>query len=142
MEASRCVISSGNRWGAILSPALCACSAMTRSSVNPPRGGPLACPPALCRAGADVVSPLLEVDAGRLRDIVRDVVSARARTELVDEDPAIGQLVFVHRSRIFGFPDTIWIQTVDLQPHASIIMYSRSNVGLWDLGVNRRRVRA
>ncbi len=85
-------------------------------------------------------SPLFSLGSEELGAIVRSIISAQARTEFVGEDPDIGQLVFVQRSRIFGFVDTIWIQTVDLEPKASVIMYSRSNVGFWDLGVNRRRV--
>ena len=85
-------------------------------------------------------SPLFDLEPEDLGEIVRSIISAQARTEFVGEDPDIGQLVFVQRSRIFGFVDTIWIQTVDLEPKVSLIMYSRSNVGFWDLGVNRRRV--
>ena len=100
----------------------------------------LACPNLTCAAKADVESPLFSLGSEELGAIVRSIISAQARTEFVGEDPDIGQLIFVQRSRIFGFVDTIWIQTVDLEPKASVIMYSRSNVGFWDLGVNRRRV--
>lgn len=102
----------------------------------------LACPPATCAANTDLESPHFDLRAEQLEDIVRRVVSAQARTELAQEDPEIGQLVFVQRSRIFGFADTIWIQTVDQESQASLIIYSRSNLGFWDLGVNRRRVRS
>ena len=100
----------------------------------------LACPPATCTANAELRSPQFDLRADELADIVRRVVTAQARTELAHEDNEIGQMVFVQRSRIFGFADTIWIQTVGDQPHASLIVYSRSNIGVWDLGVNRRRV--
>ena len=100
----------------------------------------LACPPATCTAEAEMESPLLALEAEQLREIVRNVVSAQARTEFAGEDPDIGQLVFVQRSWLFGFPDTIRIQTVDLESDTSLIIYSRSNAGYWDLGVNRRRV--
>ena len=51
------------------------------------------------------------------------------------------QLVFVQRSQFLGFPDTIWIQGVSVDFGASLIIYSRSNYGYWDLGVNRERIR-
>ena len=102
----------------------------------------LACPPATCTATPDIESPLFELSAGQLAEIARQTIDAQARTELVGEDPAINQVVFVQRSKLFGFADTIWIQIVDLEPRASVIIYSRSNFGFWDLGVNRRRVRA
>lgn len=100
----------------------------------------MACPPATCTAEADLQSPHFALEAEQLADIVRSVVTAQARTELAREEPEIGQLVFVQRSRIFGFADTIWIQTIDDESRASVIVYSRSNLGFWDLGVNRRRV--
>lgn len=125
----------------------CACSVNTepadlrtlerRSSPN----DALACPPSTCTAKAEMDSPSFDLQAGQLVEIVRNVISAQARTELVDEDPEIGQLVFVQRSRIFGFADTIRIQAVELESQSSLIVYSRSNFGYWDLGVNRRRVR-
>ena len=96
----------------------------------------------MCQAKPDIESPPFKLQAEQLGEIVRDVITAQVRTELVNEDSEIDQLVFVQRSKLFGFADTIWIQTVDLKPHASIIMYSRSNFGFWDLGVNLRRVRA
>ena len=102
----------------------------------------LACPPAICSATSDMEPSPLDLGAEQLGEVVRKVISAQPRTELVGEDPDLGQLVFVQRSRIFGFADTIWIQTVDLEPEVSLIMYSRSNFGFWDLGVNRRRVSA
>ncbi len=102
----------------------------------------LACPPATCKAKPDIESPPFKLKAEQLGEIVRDVVTVQARTELVGEDSVIDQLVFVQRSKLFGFADTIWIQTVDLRSHASIIIYSRSNFGFWDLGVNLHRVRA
>ncbi len=100
----------------------------------------LACPPAICSAKAEMESPPLAIEAEQLREIVHNVITAQARTEFAGEDSDIGQLIFVQRSRLFGFPDTIWIQTVDLESNISLIIYSRSNVGFWDLGVNRRRV--
>ena len=101
----------------------------------------LACPPATCKAKPDIESPPFKLQSEKLGEIVREIVPAQARTELVGEDSEIDQMVFVQRSKLFGFADTIWIQTVDLKPHASIIIYSQSNFGFWDLGVNHRRVR-
>jgi len=101
----------------------------------------LACPPATCKAKPDFESPRFQLQSEQLGAIVREIIPAQARTELVGEYPEIDQMVFVQRSELFGFADTIWIQTVDLKPHASIIIYSQSNFGFWDLGVNGRRVR-
>jgi uncharacterized protein (DUF1499 family) len=69
------------------------------------------------------------------------VIRAEPRTELVGSDPNLNQLVFVQRSALLRFPDTIWIQGASLDTGATIIIYSRSNYGYSDLGVNRDRVR-
>jgi len=102
----------------------------------------LACPPGICRAAPDVESPLFAISRTELTDMVREVFKARPRTELVGEDAALGQLVFVQRSRLFGFPDTVWVQGAGIDGRASVIIYSRSNYGYWDFGVNRARVRS
>ena len=101
----------------------------------------LACPPGGCGAEADIESPLFDIPAQELDAIARTVISTRPRTEVAEEDKTLGQTVFVQRSQVFGFPDTIWVQIVDLVPRSSLILYSRSNYGYWDLGVNLRRVR-
>ena len=101
----------------------------------------LACPPGLCRAKADFQSPIFALEENDLMKRVEAVLTAEPRTALVGKDPALDQLVFVQRSALFGFPDTIWIQATDVDQRTSLIVYSRANYGYWDLGVNRDRVR-
>ena len=100
----------------------------------------LACPPGICRANSDFESPVFAIGKTKLTDIALTAFKAQPRTELVRRDSALDQMVFVQRSRLFGFPDTIWIQGETIDEQASIIIYSRSNYGYWDLGVNRERV--
>ena len=102
----------------------------------------LACPAGLCRSQPDFDSPVFSVDKKNLLERAKTVITEEPRTELVGEDPALDQLVFVQRSAIFGFPDTVWIQGTNVGARTSIIVYSRSNYGYWDMGVNRSRVRA
>jgi len=101
----------------------------------------LACPAGMCRAAPDFESPVFAADGKALMDAAAAAVRARPRTELVGRDAALDQLVFVERSRLFGFPDTIRIQGARAGAGATVIIYSRSNYGYWDLGVNRDRVR-
>ena len=67
-------------------------------------------------------------------------ISAEPRTQFIGKNDRLRQLIFVQRSRIFKFLDTIWIQAVDRGSDTSILIYSRSSYGYWDLGANRRRV--
>jgi len=133
---------------AALAPLAAGCAADTRAvdlRTIERSGAPndaLACPAGACRAAADFESPAFALEPGALMAAVRRVVAARPRTELVARDAALDQLVFVERSRLFGFPDTIRVQGARAAGGASVIVYSRSNAGYWDLGVNRARVRA
>jgi len=101
----------------------------------------LACPPRLCRAEADFESPIFRTTKTELINQARKVIKAEPRTKLIGSSSTLDQLVFVQRSQLFGFPDTIWVQGSEVDLRASLIIYSRSNYGYWDLGVNRTRIR-
>lgn len=100
----------------------------------------LACPAGACSTPAEIVSPVLALSPEILLERARAVLAREPRTELVAEDKALRQLVFVQRSAVFGFPDSVWVQAVAAGEGASAIVYSRSNYGTWDFGVNRKRV--
>lgn len=100
----------------------------------------LACPPGTCSAAADIESPVVDADADTLLERARTTLSRQPRTELTGEDPSLKQLVFVQRSRLLGFTDTVTVQAVKVGDGASLIVYSKSDVGYWDIGVNRSRV--
>lgn len=109
----------------------------TRSSAH----DALVCPEELRHVPADFDSPAFAVSGYDLISVVEALISPEPRTRLVAKDATLQQLVFVQRSRIFRFPDTIWFQAVERGSETAILIYSRSNYGYWDLGVNRRRVR-
>lgn len=100
----------------------------------------LACPAGVCRAAADIESPTIDLPAAALLERARQLLAREPRTELVAGDPDLHQLVFVQRSALFGFPDTVWVQAAETAAGPSVIVYSRSTYGYWDLGVNRARV--
>lgn len=104
----------------------------------------LACPVGISRVPVDIECPDFAVSETELLTGIQALISAEPRTKFVAHNDALRQLVFVQRSRLFRFPDTIWIQVVnpvDPGDNVSLIIYSRSNYGYWDLGVNKRRVR-
>lgn len=100
----------------------------------------LACPAGVCRADADFESPTFDLSRQALLDRAAAIIAARPRTERVRTDPGLIQIVFVQRSRLFAFPDIIWIQSAGTDQRASLILYSRSRYGYWDLGVNSARI--
>ena len=100
----------------------------------------LACPLRTCSAAADIESPVFAVAPEVLMRALRQAIETEPRTELAAEAPALNQAVYVQRSALFRFPDTVWVQSVALPEGASVIIYSRSNYGYGDFGVNRERV--
>lgn len=101
----------------------------------------LAAPTGITAAEPDLTVPSYAVPAERLRAALRGVAEAEPRTSLVAEHPGLDQLVFVQRSGFFGFKDRIEAQIVTQPEGVSVILYSRSLTGGWDLGVNRKRLR-
>lgn len=100
----------------------------------------LACPPGICAAKADFEVPIYPLEPAALSALIDRVVAGEPRTELVAESAAIDQLTYVQRSETLGLPDVIRVQVVAVQGGASAILHSRSRYGLWDFGVNKKRL--
>lgn len=106
----------------------------------------LACPADACAAKPDLVTQPVALSAAALAEKVARVLPAEPRTELVSRDAAAAdgsvRFVLVQRSFVFRFPDTVnvLVRPVDAQ-HASLAVYSRSNYGRGDFGVNLARVK-
>lgn len=101
----------------------------------------LVCPPGVCAAAADRASRTYPVPAERLAEAWTAVVAAAPRTRPIAADPAALLFAFEQRSALFGFRDTILVRFIPLATDRSTLaIYSRSEVGYWDLGVNSRRV--
>jgi hypothetical protein len=102
----------------------------------------LVCPRERCAAVADEEGPRYGVPAAALYVAAREVLGRQPRTTVVREEAEALRLVLVQRSRVCRFPDTVTVQVFALADGGSTLaIYSRSNYGRADLGVNRRRVR-
>ncbi len=100
----------------------------------------LACPPGICKAEADFESPVFGRTPEEVARALRQAIEGQPRIELAAAVQEPKQDVYVQRSAVFRFPDTIWVQPVALPQGSSVIIYSRSNYGYGDFGVNRERV--
>jgi len=134
---------------ALASFALAACSADTAgvdfaTLVRPSSPNTyLVCPKDRCAAAADEEGPVYAVPPAQLFERARTLLAAEPRTELVQDQPAALRLVLVQRSFFFRFPDTITVQVFPLPDgNATLAVYSQSNYGHGDFGVNKGRVRA
>ena len=102
----------------------------------------LACLPQFCAAKADVPAPIIARPFGDVFLAVQDAVVHEPGLEQVDADSGQGMLRFVQRSPIMGFPDTINVKVVPTADGASaVLIYSRSQLGEGDMGVNLARVK-
>ncbi len=103
----------------------------------------LVCPPAFCEvAKSDLAAPVFAMNADDLRRAVRAVAEAEPGVERVYADARDMHDRYVARSRFFRFPDTIDVEIIPLDSNRSTLaLYSRSQLGSSDFGVNLQRLR-
>lgn len=102
----------------------------------------LACPERFCRnARPDIVSPVFPVPAEQLREIVAGVAREDPETQIVYSARWEDQDRYVARTRLMRFPDTINVLVLPISADESTLaLYSRSQIGYSDWGVNRKRI--
>jgi uncharacterized protein (DUF1499 family) len=88
-----------------------------------------------------LVPPLFAVDANGLRAAMAKVIESEPRIALVQTNDTALTDRYIQRSALLGFPDTVVVRYIE-QPdgRSSLAMYSRSQLGRSDLGVNKARL--
>jgi uncharacterized protein (DUF1499 family) len=101
----------------------------------------LACPQDICIAKSDLISPIFAVGAPDLARVFAKVIASEPGVEQVAlSDGGLTQR-YIQRTKIMRFPDTIIVRFIDLgDGRSTIAIYSRSQLGEADFGVNRARV--
>ena len=101
----------------------------------------LACPQNICTAKSDVIPPIFALSAPELAKVFATVIASEPSVEQVAfEDGGLTQR-YVQRTKIMRFPDTIVVRFIDLgDGRSTIALYSRSQLGESDFGVNRARI--
>lgn len=101
----------------------------------------LAAPPGFGAAPADVPSPTYPLPPQRLSAVLLKALEQESDLARVDDGSDPSHLRFVQRSRVMRFPDTVDVRILPAEGGAaSLAIYSRSQLGRWDFGVNRARV--
>ena len=101
----------------------------------------LACPPGICQVQSDVTPPIYAVTAADLRAAFAKAISAEPRLTAVATDDATMTGRYIQRSALMRYPDTIVVRFFDLpEARSTIALYSRSQLGHGDMGVNRARI--
>lgn len=100
----------------------------------------LLCPPDFCKSSRpDQISPVFSVPADRLLELFRQIAMADDNVVRYDHTP--DQDRFVQRSPRLHFPDTISARFIAVDEITSTLaVYSRSQIGYSDWGVNEKRV--
>jgi uncharacterized protein (DUF1499 family) len=101
----------------------------------------LACPTELCGATSDIVSPLFSTSASDLQLAFSKVIASEERVTKVEANDRDRTERYIQRSRLMGFPDTIVVRfIVRPEGRSTLALYSRSQLGRGDFGVNRARI--
>lgn len=94
-------------------------------------------------AAADEPASEFEVAAERLAEAWTAVIRRQPRTRIIVVSADRLQIEVEQKSAVFGFVDRISFRAIPLVPaRSTFAAYSRARTGYWDLGVNRRRLRA
>lgn len=102
----------------------------------------LACPPGICAAKSDIEPLVYAVNVADLRDAFAKVIASEPRVTRVDSNDSEPSERYIQRSLLMGFPDTIVVRYFDRQASRSTLaLYSRSQLGKGDFGVNRARIK-
>ncbi len=101
----------------------------------------LACSQDICTAKSDVTPPVFAVSAPELEKAFAKVIASEPSVEHVGSDDGGLTQRYVQRTKIMRFPDTIVVRFIDLgDGRSTIALYSRSQLGESDFGVNHARI--
>jgi uncharacterized protein (DUF1499 family) len=101
----------------------------------------LICPPGTCRAEPSAAAATYAVPPAQLFAAWHAVIEAQPRVTVVAVDDSRLLLIAQDRTPLLRFVDTISIRVLPTADGGSTFAaYSRSNLGLGDLGTNRRRL--
>lgn len=114
-------------------------TAITRSATQ---NDALICPSDFCgKTLADRVAPIFNAPVARLRDAVRVIEVNDPDVFSLARDEAKVQDRYLARTKLMRFPDTISVRFIDLgNGHSTLALYSRSQIGRSDFGVNKARL--
>jgi len=100
----------------------------------------LICPEGYCPAARPAaVSPIFTVSPGELRAAV--IVAAEVDDRVVQvSGEGEEELRFVARSNLMRYPDTVSVRVLPAEGGSTLAIYSRSQIGRSDFGVNKARI--
>ncbi len=103
----------------------------------------LVCPTGYCvSAKIDLESPTYALSAQELKRRFVNAIESEEQVRRVDDTKDALKLRYVQRTKWLKFPDTIRIEFIAIDAERSTLaIYSQSQIGTSDLGVNLERVK-
>lgn len=103
----------------------------------------LIAPATVRKVAVDREAPVYRLPAEQLSKSWHEIVEAQPRTRILGVSDDGLQIEAEQRSALFGFVDLISFRAMPVDADSTTLFaYSRSLVGYWDVGVNRRRLTA
>lgn len=90
--------------------------------------------------GGNATSPVFDMTPPDLLAAFDRVARATPRVTVLAGSVAEGQITYIARSALWGFPDYISVRTVPTEGGAQLAVFSRLRFGSGDMGVNRARL--
>jgi uncharacterized protein (DUF1499 family) len=92
-------------------------------------------------AQPDAIAPLVGVPAARLAAAWQETVADQQRVQVMAVSDDGLQVEVEQSSALFGFVDDVSFRALPRgEDQSTFIAYSRSRVGYWDIGANRKRL--
>lgn len=90
--------------------------------------------------GGDGPAPVFQADPATVAGALQQVIRESPRAVLIAGSAEAGHVTVMERSRLVGFPDFVTIKIIQTDGGSELAIFSRSQYGYSDLGVNRARV--
>ncbi len=88
----------------------------------------------------DGQAPTFKADPATVSRALLDLISESPRAMLIAGSAEEGHITVMQRSRLVGFPDFITIKILETDGGTALAIFSRSQYGYSDMGVNKARV--
>lgn len=95
---------------------------------------------ALLRADGDLQSPVFDMTPEALLAALNEIADATPRTRVLAGSVEEGQITYLTRSLIWGFPDYTSVRAIPAGDGAELVAYARLRFGGSDMGVNAARL--
>lgn len=101
----------------------------------------LVAPEGLCKTPIDAISPVFDASVDKLKQTWIAMMDSQPSVKEIGQSSLGNQLEYVQRSRWMRFPDLVSVRFIPADAgRSTIAIFSQSQIGYFDFGVNEKRV--